>query len=967
MKNSKHDFLIDGVHLALLSSFAFAQPLYDLLGRNAEFFVARRSEPVDVLLLVAGLSLLIPAIFLLIEGLAGLLGERIRKRTHYVLAGALVTIALLPLLKQLDALPGPTLVGAAAISGTAAALGYWRFKPFRSPFATGLIALGTLIFPFFFLLISPVSKVVFPKHTDVAASRAVAGEWASTPVIMVIFDELSSTALMNQHREIDPVRYPNFAALARKATWYRNATTVADSTAYAIPSILTGKYPDGKRLPTAADYPENLFTLLADTHGLNVFESITRLCPDELCESATIIPSLSERLSSLFWDVSIAYGHLLVPEDLTTALPTITATWGDFMPLESGEAGGGSRPENARDPLVQSELFINSLRRSPRPTLNYLHVLLPHGPWQYLPSGKRYGPLDASFAPHGLLPDGSWSDESWPVVQSFQRYLLQLGLADRILGRLIKKLKSIDLYDRSILIVTSDHGISFRAGDQWRKVTSTNYHDIMPILLLSKAPYQSNGEVDDRNIETIDILPTIMNLLDIRAPRLLDGQSALSSSYRERPEKVAFSKSASQRQSFEPRIEKKYEALTRAIRLFGSGRDSLFAIGPYSDLVGSRTTEIASTSTTQLKFELDGSRLWDNVDVDGAFLPVYITGTLFENVPDHALHLAVSVNGTIAAVTQTYRQNERTRFASMVPQESLIPGRNQIELFIVRAEGDAPSQLTKVQNRKAVSYHIAQATDELETIESSSGTTISIDNSALFARIQHARIEGKELEIRGWAADLKNFEVPERILVFLNGESFFSGETNQERPGLAKKYGVAVKKSGFRYRFPLQMFEDLDNSEIRIFSLTSNDVATELEYPVGYAWGRTYTLVIHNEDEKLLRSDGREIPVVPQAVSGTSISARVEKDRLIIAGWAIDAESTEIPSAIVVFVNGEFLHAGRTHIPRHNLVKGPKNETTRLAGYDFRIPVKLLEDVENDEIRVFAVSRRNVASELHRP
>ena len=91
MINSKYDFLIDGVHLFLLSSFAFAQPLYDLLGRNAEFFVARRSEPVDVLVLAAGLSLLIPAIFLLIEGLAGLLGERIRKRTHYLLVGALVT------------------------------------------------------------------------------------------------------------------------------------------------------------------------------------------------------------------------------------------------------------------------------------------------------------------------------------------------------------------------------------------------------------------------------------------------------------------------------------------------------------------------------------------------------------------------------------------------------------------------------------------------------------------------------------------------------------------------------------------------------------------------------------------------------------------------------------------------------------------------------------------------------------
>ena len=113
-----------------------------------------------------------------------------------------------------------------------------------------------------------------------------------------------------------------------------------------------------------------------------------------------------------------------------------------------------------------------------------------------------------------------------------------------------------------------------------------------------------------------------------------------------------------------------------------------------------------------------------------------------------------------------------------------------------------------------------------------------------------------------------------------------------------------------------------------------------------------------------MRSDGREIPVIPRAVYGTLSPARVEEDQLIIAGWALDAESAEIPGDIVVFVNGEFLHAGRTHIPRHDLVKGSKSESFRLAGYSFLIPVGLLEDVENDEIRVFAVSRRNIASEL---
>ena len=54
---------------------------------------------------------------------------------------------------------------------------------------------------------------------------------------MVIFDELPLTSLMDEKRQIDPVRYPNFAALADDGYWFRNATTVTDYTVQAVPAI----------------------------------------------------------------------------------------------------------------------------------------------------------------------------------------------------------------------------------------------------------------------------------------------------------------------------------------------------------------------------------------------------------------------------------------------------------------------------------------------------------------------------------------------------------------------------------------------------------------------------------------------------------------------------------------------------------------------------------------------------------
>jgi len=46
------------LHLGALWSFAFAQPLLDLLGGAPEFFVARENPPGDILLLAFAVTLL---------------------------------------------------------------------------------------------------------------------------------------------------------------------------------------------------------------------------------------------------------------------------------------------------------------------------------------------------------------------------------------------------------------------------------------------------------------------------------------------------------------------------------------------------------------------------------------------------------------------------------------------------------------------------------------------------------------------------------------------------------------------------------------------------------------------------------------------------------------------------------------------------------------------------------------------
>ena len=105
---------------------------------------------------------------------------------------------------------------------------------------------------------SSVSKLVFVESAE---ATTVAGE---APVVLIVFDELATVSLMDGNGRLDAARYSAFASLARDATWYRNATTVHAHTTKAVPAILDGRVPSPGQLPTLADHPRNLFTLLAE-------------------------------------------------------------------------------------------------------------------------------------------------------------------------------------------------------------------------------------------------------------------------------------------------------------------------------------------------------------------------------------------------------------------------------------------------------------------------------------------------------------------------------------------------------------------------------------------------------------------------------------------------------------------------------------------------------------------------------
>lgn len=671
------------LHLFILSSFAIAQPLFSLLGGEPAFFVIRRSDPVDILALTLGLLLLVPLPMLVIEGIAGILGAKTRWAIHLGFVGMLVAVIFLPYLNRL-AWPGPVAISGALILGALVAGLYARKEMLRGFIAS--LAPVLLVFPLMFLGSSSIRGLLLPQKLESAAAEK---QKINGSLVMVVFDEFPSVALLDEERRIDPGRYPNLAALASVSTWYPNAMTNGDRTRFILPSLLTGRGPEPV-LPTANNYPENLFTLLAGSVELNVSESTVQLCPPSLCR--TIREGFRQRMRSMISDLRIVFLHIVLPEDLTAGLPPITDNWMNFaeqvMPVPWSEHHKHNQAAKVDRP-ARFRAFLDAIDANNSPSLYFNHTLLPHVPFIYLPSGRNHV---SYFRPRGLATRTKWSTDQDRIDRDYQLFLLQLGLVDTLIGELVERLEIHDLFDSSLIVITADHGASIRAGEPRRRLVRTNASEILPVPLLIKAPYQAQGVVDLRPIQTIDVLPTIADLYGLQIPWEMEGTSAAESAWPQNRPIRATSTWVDPWEEYDFALQdfdSRFDLLDHWQNLFGSGYGpEIWAFGPYNDLIGTqpkkRHTKPAKGLTANLKMPEQALRLAPET----SFVPAFLEGQLRSSRPlDPDSYLAIGVNNVIRAVVPVDRASARRHkleWWAVVPEESFQPGQNRVRVFLLR-------------------------------------------------------------------------------------------------------------------------------------------------------------------------------------------------------------------------------------------------------------------------------------------
>jgi hypothetical protein len=672
------------LNLAVLWTFAVAQPLFDLLKDNPEFFAARGSSGFDIVSFSVLLVVLPPAILLAIELLLGLIRPEVREAAHIVFIGALVALIAAQALKKAFDASDTVLIVLSVLVGAGVALLWARAEAVRS--FLNVLSPVPLVFLMLFLFSGQISELAFPSE---AKARSIGGV-ARAPLVVVLLDELPSNTLVDEHDRIDAKRFPGFGELARNATWFRNAYTVYDSTERAQPAIMDGNLPERDKQPISSDHPNSIFSLFAKTHRMNVDEEATSVCSRDICTDTLGDEAYGKRMSSMAEDLGLVWLHVVSPPNIENDLTSVSENWGNFGGGNDGEAqptpSSGSRV-NTRANLnsgrpARFQAWIDRIERGRRPALNFKHTLMPHVPWQYLPAGRLY-----RRQPNDPIPGLSTQayEDQGQLDVLLQRHFLQTGFADLELQQLWKKLKAEGLWDESLIVVAADHGVAFPHARERRRLGRQTARALAPVPLLINAPGQSEAKINSAWVETIDILPTIFDTLNLDPRVKMDGRSAYSDAVKNRDELRFEIRNTFEtlRISADQFARERQQIIERNHRLFGTGADGphrIYEIGPHPELIG----QPASAAGPELDVELAGAQDYQHVDPASGLVPTHIVASV--NGPDrHPRDIAVAVNGTIQAVGNTFTLavgDAGELVSVMVPESAFHKGSNRVEVFL---------------------------------------------------------------------------------------------------------------------------------------------------------------------------------------------------------------------------------------------------------------------------------------------
>ncbi len=179
-------------------------------------------------------------------------------------------------------------------------------------------------------------------------------------------------------------------------------------------------------------------------------------------------------------------------------------SWDDDIEVDPNYLSMGRAQRSGDDTREIAQRWIGA--HAAKPFFYFLHVYEPHSP---------YDPPEPFRSRYGRSYDG------------------EIAAADAVMGRFFSFLKSQNLYDRSTIILLSDHGEGL--GDHGEDEHGVFlYRETLQVPLMVKLPAsRDGGKSIAAPVQLIDVYPTIAGALGVKEAR--PGQSLLADIPAERP------------------------------------------------------------------------------------------------------------------------------------------------------------------------------------------------------------------------------------------------------------------------------------------------------------------------------------------------------------------------------------------------------------------------------------------------
>jgi hypothetical protein len=203
--------------------------------------------------------------------------------------------------------------------------------------------------------------------------------------------------------------------------------------------------------------------------------------------------------------------------------------------------------------------------------------------------------------------------------------------------------------------------------------------------MIIKKPGQKTGRILDWNVQTTDILPTIAEILNFRLPWNVTGTSVLHHAPVGRTQIKVLNAHKKSEMQFNSVEDAKIQSVQFRINRIGEGL-------PFDLPQTDSSKRWLGTALSGIQPDLSGKKAninnhqaYMNVGLESDYVPVLVSGSIyFPDKDPQQLTLGIGVNGTIRAITKTFRlNNSHHAFGALIPEENLMNGKNDIQILLL--------------------------------------------------------------------------------------------------------------------------------------------------------------------------------------------------------------------------------------------------------------------------------------------